>query len=66
MGELLRLLIGVALMWLRNRYDPATIRFREIGRIRHANETERLAIDKAVAVGDTAALSRIWAGLHGD
>lgn len=58
------LVLRLVIMWLQHRYDPKMVRLRELTKVKEANDVERIAIEKAVADGDTAALSRIWDGLH--
>ncbi len=60
MGELLGVALRVFLMWLRNRFDPEMIKFREIRDVRKAKEAQIEEIERAVADDDTAALSDIW------
>lgn len=58
------LLVRLVLFWLRNRYDPDMIRFRELKRVKEANEIETIAIEAALARGNTVVISRIWSGMR--
>ena len=64
MGPIITTAIKVLLMWLQNRFDPKMIKLREVAKIKNAQEKDLAKIEKAVADGDTAAISDIWRGLQ--
>ena len=61
-GTLIRLLVQVVLMKIRHNID--TFKLREVTKIRKATNDQINEIEKAVADGDSIAISVLWKQLH--